>query len=287
MTAKVPVALTIAGSDSGAGAGIQADLKTFAALEVYGVSAITAVTAQNTLGVIGAQELEPAMVAAQIDAVAVDLGVDAVKTGMLSSAPIIEVVAERLKALGLTRLVVDPVIAASSGERLLRADALDALRRMLLPLALVVTPNAAEAEALSGLRVRSLEEARTAAQAIAALGPRYVVVTGGHFGEEATDVLYDGTRFTTLSAQRIPTRSTHGTGCTYSSAITAGLSHGKPVDEAVHMAKEYVHGAIAAGFSLGAGHGPLNHFFRWWREDFQPDHGTGNPRNKAVNGQKG
>lgn len=262
--ASVPVALTIAGSDSVAGAGIQADLKTFAAFEVYGVSAITAVTAQNTLDVSAIQEMDPAIVAAQVDAVVADPGVDVVKTGMLSSAPIIEVVVERLRHHGLGRVVVDPVMVAKGGDRLLREDAVDALRNLLLPLALVLTPNAAEAEVLAGLPVRDLDEARAAAQAIGEMGPLYVVVKGGHFGEDATDVLYDGVRCTEFAAPRVPTSSTHGTGCTYASAITAGLAHGRAVEEAVREAKGYVHRAISAAFAVGAGHGPLHHFHQWW-----------------------
>ena len=260
-----PIALTIAGSDSSAGAGIQADLKTFAAFEVYGASAITAVTAQNTLGVTAIEELGTGVIAAQIDAVVGDLGVAAVKTGMLSSTPIIETVAERLEAHGLERVVVDPVMVAKGGERLLREDAVAALTRLLLPLALVLTPNAGEAEVLSGRPVTTMEEAKEAARAIAALGPRYVVVKGGHFGTDAVDVLFDGEHFTELPAKRVPTTSTHGTGCTFSSAIAAGLASGKGVGEAVADAKAYVTEAIKCAFPVGAGHGPVHHFFRWWR----------------------
>ncbi|MCH8847427.1 MAG: bifunctional hydroxymethylpyrimidine kinase/phosphomethylpyrimidine kinase [Chloroflexi bacterium] len=263
--ASRPVALTIAGSDSSAGAGIQADLKTFAAFEVYGATAITAVTAQNTLGVTAVEELPASMVAAQIDAVADDLGVAAVKTGMLSSASIIETVAERLVAHGLGVVVVDPVMVAKGGDRLLREDAVDALRERLLPLALVLTPNASEAEVLSGRPVTTMEEAKEAARAIRALGPHYVLVKGGHFGEDAVDVLFDGERFTELPAKRVATTSTHGTGCTLSSAIAAGLANGKGVGEAVADAKAYVTEAIGRAFPVGAGHGPLNHFYRWWR----------------------
>ena len=263
--ASRPVALTIAGSDSSAGAGIQADLKTFAAFEVYGASAITAVTAQNTLGVTAVEELPAGMVAAQIDAVADDLGIAAVKTGMLSSASIIETVAERLVAHGLGVVVIDPVMVAKGGDRLLREDAVGTLRERLLPLALVLTPNASEAEVLSGRPVTTIEEAKEAARAIHALGPRYVLVKGGHFGEDAVDVLFDGERFTELPAKRVATTSTHGTGCTLASAIAAGLANGKGVGEAVSDAKAYVTEAIGRAFPVGAGHGPLNHFYRWWR----------------------
>ena len=260
-----PVALTIAGSDSGAGAGIQADLKTFAAFEVYGTSAITAVTAQNTPGVTAVEELPTGMIGGQIDAVVSDMGADAVKTGMLASAAIIETVAERLQAHDLEQVVVDPVMVAKGGDRLLREDAVDALIARLLPLALVLTPNAGEAEVLAGRPVTTMDEAKEAAKAIAALGPRYVVVKGGHFGDDAVDVLFDGDRFTELPAKRVPTTSTHGTGCTFSSAIAAGLANGRGVDEAVADAKKYVTEAIGRAFPVGAGHGPLNHFFRWWR----------------------
>lgn len=261
---KYPIALTIAGSDSGAGAGIQADLKTFAAFEVYGASAITAVTAQNTLGVTGIEELSTGIIAAQIDAVVNDLGVDAVKTGMLSSSAIIATIAERVRHHGVETLVVDPVMVAKGGDRLLREDAVEALRTELLPLALVLTPNAGEAAVLSGLPVTTMEEAKEAARAIAALGPRNVVVKGGHFGDDAVDLLFDGGSFTELPAVRIRTTSLHGTGCTFASAVAASLALGNDVDNAVRMAKEYVTAAIARAFPVGAGHGPLNHFHRWW-----------------------
>jgi hydroxymethylpyrimidine/phosphomethylpyrimidine kinase len=260
----VPVALTIAGSDSGAGAGVQADLKTFAALQVYGVSAITAVTAQNTQGVRAVEELPTGIIEAQVDAVVEDMGVDAVKTGMLSSAAIIAAVAGRLRAHRLDRVVVDPVMVAKGGDRLLREDAVGALMSELLPMALVVTPNAGEAEVLTGRPVTTMAEAREAARAIHAMGPRTVVVKGGHFGESATDVLFDGRAFTELPAERIPTTSTHGTGCTFSSAVAAGLAMGREVTEAVADAKSYVHPAIARAFPMGKGHGPLNHLHRWW-----------------------
>ena len=260
-----PVALTIAGSDSGGGAGIQADLKTFAAFEVYGASAITAVTAQNTTGVTGVHELPVEMVRAQIDAVASDVGADAVKVGMLSSSAIIEAVAERVTAHGVERLVVDPVMVAKGGDRLLREDAAQTLASVLLPLALVATPNADEASVLCGRPVTTTAEARDAARAVHALGCRYVVVKGGHFGDEAVDVLYDGASFAELPAKRIPTTSTHGTGCTFSSAIAAGLARGETVERAVAEAKVYVTAAIASAFPVGSGHGPLHHFHKWWR----------------------
>jgi hydroxymethylpyrimidine/phosphomethylpyrimidine kinase len=262
--AHVPIALTIAGSDSGAGAGIQADLKTFAAFQVYGASTLTAVTAQNTLGVTGIEELSPEIVGNQIDVVVTDLGVDAVKTGMLSSSAIIRTVAGRLETHRLQQVVVDPVMVAKGGDRLLREEAVEALRTELLPKALVVTPNAGEAEVLSGNPVTNLEEAKAAAKVIAGMGPRYVVVKGGHFGDEATDVLFNGTNFREYTSPRVQTTSTHGTGCTFASAVAAGLAWGLSVEDAVSQAKEYVYKAISQAFSVGHGHGPLNHFHEWW-----------------------
>lgn len=261
MTAK---ALTIAGSDSGGGAGIQADLKTFAALGVYGASVITAVTVQNTRGVFGFVELDPKIVGAQIDAVIDDIGADAVKTGMLSSAAIIETVADRLRAHRVTRLVVDPVMVAKSGDALLHPEAVGALKELLLPLALVVTPNLPEAETLVGRRIQSSDEIRLAAQEIIAMGARNVIIKGGHGSGDADDLLYDGNQFRTYHAPRIDTPHTHGTGCTFSSAIAAGLAKGMDVPTAVGEAKEYLTGAIAHAYAIGAGHSPVHHFYRQW-----------------------
>ena len=261
---RTPIALTVAGSDSGGGAGIQADLKTFAAFRVYGASALTAVTAQNTLGVAAIHELPADVVAAQIDAVATDLGMDAVKTGMLSGVAIIETVAERLQRHGVRQIVVDPVMVAKGGDRLLREDAVSALVSRLLPLALVATPNAGEAAALCGHPVETMAQARDAARAIHGMGCRYVVVKGGHFGEDAVDLLYDGSAFAEFPAKRIPTTSTHGTGCTFASAVAAGLARGNSVENAVSGAKDYVTAAIAAAPPIGRGHGPLHHFHAWW-----------------------
>jgi len=261
----MPSVLTIAGSDSSAGAGIQADLKTFAALGVYGTCAITAITAQNTLGVSAVQEMPPGIVAAQIDAVVTDIRPDAVKTGMLASAPIIEVVAAKAREYGLPNLVVDPVMVAKSGDRLLREDAVAALRELLLPLATVVTPNLPEAEALTGRPVRSGENVRRAAEEIVRLGARAVVVKGGHReSAEAIDVLYDGKAFREYSAPRVETTSTHGTGCTFASAIAACLARGMPLADAVAEAKAYLTEALRRAYPIGGGHGPVNHFHRWW-----------------------
>ena len=262
--ARVPRALTIAGSDSGGGAGIQADLKTFAAFGVYGASAITAVTAQNTVGVTGVHEVPAEMVTAQIRAVMDDVGADAVKTGMLSSSAIIEAVAGEMRRLGVDRLVVDPVMVAKSGDRLLREEAVDALRSSLLPLAAVVTPNVPEAEALTGMSVRSVDDARVAARRILEMGARSVVVKGGHLAGEPVDLYCDGSRSLELPGKRIETTSTHGTGCTFASAVAAGLALGRDVVDAVSQAKEYVAQAMAQAFPVGRGHGPLNHFYRSW-----------------------
>ncbi len=258
-----PRALTIAGSDSGGGAGIQADLKTFAALGAYGASVITAVTAQNTLGVRAIHEIPTDVIAAQLDAVLEDIGADAAKTGMLSSAAIIETVANRLRAHGVPRLVVDPVMVAKSGDRLLREDAVRSLRDTLLPLALVVTPNAPEAAVLSGLPVVDLETAREAARRIHERGPAFVIVKGGHLGgERSDDLVFDGRTFEVLEGARIETRHTHGTGCTFSAAIAACLAAGAEPLEAARAARAYLQGAIEHAEPLGSGHGPVNHLWR-------------------------
>jgi hydroxymethylpyrimidine/phosphomethylpyrimidine kinase len=259
-----PRALTIAGSDSGGGAGIQADLKTFAALGVYGASVITAITAQNTVEVRAIHEVPVDVVAAQIDAVLDDIGADAAKTGMLSSAAIIEVVVDRLRAHGPLPLVVDPVMVAKSGDRLLREDAVSALRETLLPLATVVTPNAPEASVLAGIDVEDATTAREAARRIHDLGPRFVIVKGGHLaGDRADDIVFDGREFHVLSAPRLATAHTHGTGCTFSAAIAAGLAQGHDPLAAARAAKAYLHGAIEHAEPLGAGHGPVNHLWRY------------------------
>lgn len=256
-------ALTIAGSDSGGGAGIQADLKTFAALGVFGMSALTAITAQNTLGVHGVVELPPDFVGQQIDAVLGDLGADAVKTGMLSSAPIVEVVAAKVRQYNVGKLVVDPVMMAKGGDPLLRADARDALLREIVPLAYVITPNLPEAETLVGFPVRSLGDMEKSARAIYDLGARHVVVKGGHLSaEDSVDLLFDGQRVTLYPAARIATRNDHGTGCTFASAIAAMLARDLAVDDAVRAAKEYLTAVLAASADLRLGrgpHGPMDH----------------------------
>ncbi len=259
-----PVALTIAGSDSSGGAGIQADLKTFAALGVFGASAITALTAQNTTGVRDVHGVPVANVVAQVEAVLDDLDVRAVKTGMLGTAGVVHAVAEL--ADRLPHLVVDPVMVASSGARLLEAEAEQAYVEALLPRAAVLTPNLSEAQVLLGASITTLEEQRQAARALGELGPRAVLVKGGHAvagaGNEAVDVLWDGEQLLELRAARVAGSNDHGTGCSLASAITAGLAKGDELVDAVAAAKAYVARALAGGatWRLGQGHGPLDHF---------------------------
>ncbi|MDP9405912.1 MAG: bifunctional hydroxymethylpyrimidine kinase/phosphomethylpyrimidine kinase [Actinomycetota bacterium] len=258
-----PRALTIAGSDSGGGAGIQADLKTFQELDVFGMTVLTALTAQNSVGVHGVHEVPPAFVRAQLDAVVGDIGVDVVKTGMLSSAPLVEAVADGIAAWGLDRVVVDPVCASKHGDPLLRPDAVESLRRRILPLATVVTPNLGEVAILTGVTVRTRADLRPAAEAVKALGPRWVLVKGGHLeGDDAVDLLFDGQTEVTVTAPRSDTADTHGTGCTLASAIAAHLARGDDVVTAVRRAKDYVSGAIRHGVRLGRGIGPVDHGWR-------------------------
>ena len=259
---RPPRVLTIAGSDSGGGAGIEADLKTFTALQVYGMASLTSITAQNTKGVFATHDLPPELVARQIDVVIEDLGVDAAKSGMLSNAGIVEAVADRVSHHRIENYVLDPVMISESGQPLLEQDAIETLKEKLLPLALIVTPNAAECEALTGRALTDEAGMREAARAIHALGARHVLVKGGHIeGSNAIDVLYDGSEFETFSAPRIDTLNTHGTGCTYAAAIAANLAKGLSLRDAVGAAKEYVTGAIRHAFNLGKGPGPLNHFW--------------------------
>ena len=256
-----PKALTIAGSDSGGGAGIQADLKTFAALGVYGTSAITALTAQNTVAVTRVEAASPAMVTAQIDAVLDDIGADAIKTGMLANAAIVEAVAETLLRRAAERVVVDPVMISKSGAALLEDDAVEALRRRLLPRALVVTPNLPEAARLAGREVLSMEDRREAARRIAGAGPLFVVVKGGHApGDEVIDLVFDGARFEEVRGPRIHTQSAHGTGCTFSAAIAAHLARGLEPVAAIRAARDYLTAALVAARPIGRGAGPVEHF---------------------------
>ena len=258
-------ALTIAGSDSGGGAGIQADLKTFHELGAYGMSVVTALTAQNTLGVHGVHVVPPDFVSAQLDAVAGDIGVDAAKTGMLATADGIKAVADGLRAHGISRLVVDPVCASKHGDPLLAEDAIGALREEILPLAEVATPNLGEVYLLTGVEVSGVADLRHAAEAVKALGPAWVLVKGGHLpgNTDAVDLLFDGEQAIEITAERFDTRDTHGTGCTLAAAIAAHRAHGRDVVDAVRRAKAYVAGAIRHGLRLGAGIGPVDH--RWPR----------------------
>ena len=255
---SIPRVLIIAGSDSGGGAGIQADLKTVSALGAFGMTAITALTAQNTTGVHGVFEIEPEFVVRQIEACVSDIGCDAVKTGMLAKTPIIEAVVAALSARRLGPLVVDPVMVAKSGASLLKPGAVEALKTKLLPLATVVTPNLHEAERLSGLELKTVEQMKEAARVIRDMGPKNVVVKGGHLVCLAADVLYDGLEFTEFRSECIDTRNTHGTGCIFASAIAANLARGKTVREGVTAAKDFITDAIRGNLAIGKGRGPAN-----------------------------
>ena len=260
----VPKALTIAGSDSGGGAGIQADLKTFSAFRTFGMSVLTAVTAQNSVGVTGVHNLPPEFVALQLDAVLGDFGADAIKIGMLSTAPIVEAVAGRLRDRAPVPIVLDPVMISKSGDPLLQPDARKAIVERMLPLAEVVTPNLHEAAALADLPVATEADMEEAARRIHRRGPRYVLVKGGHLKDSATDILYDGRAFTRFPGPRLESNNTHGTGCTLSAAIAAGLAHGRPLAQAIAEAKAYVTAAIREGFAAGRGVGALRHFVSAW-----------------------
>lgn len=260
---KMKKVLTIAGSDSGGGAGIQADLKTFSALGVFGMSAITALTAQNTIGVQGIYEINPSFVEKQIDSVMSDIGADAWKTGMLANAEIIQIVADRARKYNVGFLVIDPVMIAKSGDPLLKPEANNTLISELIPLAYVLTPNHYEAQAIADIDINSLADAREAAKKIHKMGPQNVVIKGGHLPdpENAIDLLYDGNKFIEFHAPRIETKNTHGTGCTFASAIAAELAKGKKIKKAVHIAKAYLTAAIqkADSLNIGHGYGPTNH----------------------------
>ncbi|MCX5833515.1 MAG: bifunctional hydroxymethylpyrimidine kinase/phosphomethylpyrimidine kinase [Deltaproteobacteria bacterium] len=257
---KAARVLTIAGSDSGGGAGIQADLKTISALGGFGMTVITVLTAQNTIGVQGVYEIPPDFVETQFDSVATDIGVDAAKTGMLASSEIIRIVAKKVRQYGIERLVVDPVMVAKGGKPLIQDEAKKTLTEVLLPLAMVVTPNVPEAEVLAGLKISIVDDMKKAAKKIHGLGAKYVVVKGGHLPGDAVDVFYDGKAFHTLFAERIETKDTHGTGCTFAAAIATGLAGGKPAFEAVKEAKDFVTKAIRFSLRIGGGHGPANPF---------------------------
>ncbi|NWQ42520.1 bifunctional hydroxymethylpyrimidine kinase/phosphomethylpyrimidine kinase [Bacillus sp. EB106-08-02-XG196] len=254
--------LTIAGSDSGGGAGIQADLKTFQELEVFGMSALTAVTAQNTLGVQAVFPMTPEAVIQQIQSIGEDIGTDALKTGMLFNAEIIKAVSEKINYFHWKNVVVDPVMIAKGGASLLQIEAISALKQYLLPLAMVITPNIPEAEVLTDLSIRTEEDKREAAKRLYDLGVKNVVIKGGHDEDqnESTDLLFDGRNFTTYTSTRVQTKNTHGTGCTFSAAVTAELAKGLPVGEAVSKAKNFIQAAIEDQLEIGQGHGPTNHW---------------------------
>ncbi|MBN2104704.1 bifunctional hydroxymethylpyrimidine kinase/phosphomethylpyrimidine kinase [bacterium] len=254
--------LTIAGSDSGGGAGIQADLKTFSAFGVYGMSVVTSVTAQNTVRVHGVEALSPEFVSLQFEAVYADIGVDSVKTGMLYDAQIVMIVAQKLYSCTIPNVVVDPVMVAKGGDTLLQKDAIEKVKHELLPTATLVTPNIPEAEILSGIRIESPSDLREAAIRIHKLGCGAVLIKGGHLKGDAVDVLFDGDSFSRFTSRRIATLNTHGTGCTYSAAIAAGLARGLSLKKAIQVAKKFVTRAIQEAIPLGKGHGPLNHFIR-------------------------
>lgn len=256
-------ALTIAGSDSSGGAGIQADLKTFSAHGVYGLSVITAVTAQNTLGLSAFEALSADLVTAQMEAVVSDIGAHAAKTGMLANAAIVEAVAAAVDALDIPWLVVDPVMVAKGGDRLVDDEAVAAVKSELLRRAFLVTPNIPEAETLAGIPIDTEDARREAARRIIALGSTTVIVKGGHFpSPDIVDLLYDGRRFVEFRAERVAGRNTHGTGCTFAAALTAQLAIGRPLEDAIPLAQRYVAGAIRAAPGLGRGHGPMDHGWR-------------------------
>lgn len=259
---SISKALTIAGSDSGGGAGIQADLKTFQELNVFGMSAITAVTAQNTLGVHGVFPLTADAVVQQIEAIGSDLGADAIKTGMLFNSEIIEAVSDQIKRFNWSRVIVDPVMIAKGGASLLQDEAVEALKNHLLPLALVVTPNIPEAEVLTGMKVNNLDDRQTAAKILHSYGVKNVVIKGGHADseEQLVDLLFDGTEFSYFTSRRIDTKNTHGTGCTFAAAITAEVAKGKSIFDAVETAVDFIQEAIKEDIGLGLGHGPTNHW---------------------------
>ncbi len=254
--------LTIAGSDSGGGAGIQGDLKALSANGTFAMSVLTSITAQNTKGVTAIFDLPDTIIEAQIDAIFDDFEVAAVKTGMLSTATITALVGRKMKQYGVTQLVVDPVMVSKSGQDLLQPNAIDWMKQDLIPLAYLLTPNIPEAERLTGTTIRTLAEARQAAKALHQLGCQHVLIKGGHLLEKpATDLLYDGRFFRMFKGDFIDTTTTHGTGCTFASAITAQLALGKPIADAIEAAKTYTTSAIRHGLAIGHGHGPTNHFF--------------------------
>lgn len=258
--------LTIAGSDTCGGAGIQADLKTFSAHGTYGMSVITAVTVQNTQGVFGCQDITPDIIKGQIDAIYTDIDVSAVKVGMVSKIETIHAIADKLEQYQAKNVVVDPVMISKSGFDLMDPDAKETLIKRLLPLAFVVTPNLPEAEVMTGMQIENLEQMEQAARLIYKMGAKNVLIKGGHLEHDATDLLFDGETVITLKSERIPTKNTHGTGCTLSSAIAANLARGKSVEEAVRISKDYITVAIEHALEIGKGVGPTNHFYELYQK---------------------
>tara|TARA_B110000263_G_C15165020_1_gene444173 strand:- start:9 stop:833 length:825 start_codon:yes stop_codon:yes gene_type:complete len=262
-----PKAMTIAGSDSGGGAGIQADLKTFSANGVYGSSVVTAVTAQNTLGVHDVFELPSSLIESQIRAVMSDIGCDVIKTGMLSSSTVVETVVRTLNDFELPSLVIDPVMKAKGGASLISEEAIETVKKILIPMASIVTPNIPEAIELTGIDINDINSAKKAALYLVNIGADSVVIKGGHLdGPEAQDLYYDGDVFEIFSSERFDTKNTHGTGCTFASAIAAGLAKGLTMLRSVSDAKDYVSMAIKNNRNIGSGHGPINHFYKYWGE---------------------
>lgn len=257
--------LTIAGSDSCGGAGIQADLKTFSAHKVYGMSIITAVTAQNTQGVFAVHDIPADMIKKQIEVIFDDIHVDAVKIGMVSKTETIKAIADTLSKYSVQNLVIDPVMVSKSGFHLLQPEAKEALINYLLPMATLVTPNLPEAEVITGLKISTLEDMKKSADLIRKIGPKYVLIKGGHLDGEATDILHDGNEFIYYNSPRINTKNTHGTGCTLSSAIASNLGNGLPMKEAIEKAKLYITGAIENSFPIGKGVGPVHHFYKLYK----------------------
>ena len=262
MSKNVPKSLTIAGSDSGGGAGIQADLKTFTVLGVYGLSVITSVTSQNTFEITAVHNLPKQLVESQIDAVMSDIGCDAAKLGMLSNEKIIETVAKGIEKYRIEKLVVDPVMRSKAGDILLKNSCTELLKETIIPKALLITPNIPEAEVLSSVVIKNTRDMKTAAEKIYSFGAKTVFVKGGHLGKDlpATDIFFDGKEFTELSCKRIETKNTHGTGCTFSAAVCAFLAKGIPIAISVEKAKSFIAEAIVTSLDLGKGHGPLGHF---------------------------
>lgn len=256
-------ALTIAGSDSGGGAGIQADLKAFSAQGVFGMSVITAITAQNTVEVRGVQNIELAMIASQIEAVFDDIQVDAVKIGMLSSADVVNIVAKTLEKYAPKQIILDPVMISKAGHHLLQEEAIEALKTVMIPMATMITPNIPEAEVLTGMKIVTRKDMEEACRKIYALGAKTVLLKGGHLANDPNDLFFDGEDFYWYEGKRIETKNTHGTGCTLSSVITANVAKGYSLLEAVGIAKEYITNAILHSFNLGNGHGPVHHFYQF------------------------